>query len=97
MTTETLADNNGYIPSLDHNGQWRQELCDLALERSGYVVNIGQIPDWMKRQLDRRAKAGDLVKYRGNWDDPLGHRGFGLMIKTIWARRDVAPAYAIAA
>jgi hypothetical protein len=85
-----------YKEGFDENGQWEAPLGEMALERSGLIVDIGQVPTWMRRQLDKRAKAGELFKYRGYWNAPLG--GFGLgPLKTIWARRDIAEAAGLTA
>lgn len=78
-----------YAPGLDDNGQWTAETGNLAIEKHGAIVAIGQVPDWMKKQLDRQAKEGRLVKYRGYWNTLSPRHGMG-PLKTIWATHEVA-------
>ena len=82
-----------YADGFDENGQWEASMGNLALEQSGQIIDLGQVPDWMKRRLNAHAKAGRLVKHRGYWD--TGHAGFGMgPLKTIWSYPEVAEAAA---
>jgi hypothetical protein len=82
-----------YADYLDENGQWTADTFNSALEKSGYVVDLGQIADWMKPQLAKFIKAGRLVKYRGYWN--TGHAAFGMgPLKTIYAYPEVAESAA---
>lgn len=83
-----------YREGLDENGQWEAELGNLALEQSGAIVDLGQVPAWMKRQLDKGAKEGLLVKYRGYWNTLLTFTGMG-PLKTIWATPEMASALGV--
>lgn len=48
------------------------------------VVNIGQVTDKEKRELDKLVKLGVLAKWRGHWH-PLPGANFGLgPPKTCW-------------
>lgn len=77
-----------YADGLDENGQWEEKLGNLALEK-GHIVDLGQVPQWMKKQLDAHAKAGQLVKYRGHWDTLFSFVGTGPK-KVIWAEPEIA-------
>jgi hypothetical protein len=78
-----------YRDGLDENGQWEAETGNLALEKNGAVVDLGQVPAWMKKQLDAMAEAGSLVRYRGHWNTLLPNMGMG-PLKTIWAVPEIA-------
>lgn len=80
-----------YRDGFDANGQWEASMGNLALEQSGAIVDLGQVPPWMKKQLDAHTKAGQLVKYRGHWDTLLTFVGMG-PLKTIWACPEIAEA-----
>lgn len=80
-----------YADGFDENGQWEAETGNLALEKSGAIVDLGQVPGWMKKQLDQRAKEGRLVKYKGYWNTLLTFAGMGPK-KTIWAYPEIAKA-----
>ena len=83
-----------YADGFDENGQWEASTANAALAKSGHIVALGQIPDWMKKQLDAHAKAGRLVKYRGHFN--TGQRTFGMgPLKTIWALPEIAEEAAI--
>lgn len=84
-----------YREGLDENGQWEESLGNLALEKHGAIVDIGQVPAWMRKQLNAQAKAGALVKYRGYWDTLLPYAGIG-PLKTIWAIPAIARAAGVA-
>lgn len=79
-----------YADGFDENRQWKAAMGNLALE-DGSIVELGQVPDWMKKQLDAAAKAGRLVKYRGHWDTLLAFAGMGPK-KVIWADPEIAEA-----
>jgi hypothetical protein len=81
-----------YADGFDENGQWEASMANLALENNGAIVDIGQVPAWMRKQLDRRAKEGVLVKYRGHWNTLLTFAGMGRPDKTIWAYPAIAEA-----
>lgn len=80
-----------YREGLDENGQWTRETGLLALETSGAIVDLGQVPGWMRKQLDATAKTGALIKYRGHWDTLLIFTGMG-PLKDIWALPEIAEA-----
>ena len=84
-----------YREGLDANGQWEIPMGNLALERNGAIVSLGQVPPAMKRQLDRIARAGTLVKYRGHWNTLSPVTGTG-PLKTIWALPEIAEAAGVA-
>lgn len=80
-----------YREGLDENGQWTAETGNLALEQSGAIVSIGQVPGWMKKQLDAAAKAGRLIRYQGYWNTLSPIMGMG-PLKTIWIKPELAPS-----
>lgn len=80
-----------YKEGFDENGQWEAATGIAALEKSGAIVSLGQVPDWMKKQLDQQAKDGALVKYRGYWNTLSTFTGLG-PLKTIWAVPGIARA-----
>lgn len=45
--------------------------------RCGPIVDIGQIPDKVRRKLDYLAKKGELKKWRGYWDSRHATAGIG--------------------
>lgn len=49
------------------------------------IADIGQLGPALRRQLDRRVKSGELIKYRGYWNTLSPHWGIG-PLKTIYAR-----------
>lgn len=65
-----------------------QQIEQMLNER-GAVVNIGQITDADVRLLNKAAKQGRLVKYRGKWDTLIPGCGIG-PDKTIWALPEFA-------
>jgi hypothetical protein len=82
-----------YADGFDENGQWEASLGNLALEQSGYIVCLGQVPEWMKRQLDAHVRAGRLAKWKGHFN--TGHRGFGMgPLKTIYGYPEIGEAAA---
>lgn len=86
--TTSPAAANPYCEGFDRNGQWEASMGNLALA-SGYIVDLGQVPDWMKRQLNSFVKKGLMVRYRGHWDTL--HASFGMgPLKTIWAIPEIA-------
>jgi len=77
-----------YADGFDENGQWTADTANAALERSGYIACLGQVPDWMKRELDKLVRAGRLAKWRGHFN--TGHRGFGMgPLKTIYGYPEI--------
>lgn len=84
-----LAVSGKYREGLDENGQWTRETGLLALEKSGAIVDLGQVPAWMRKQLNETAKSGALVKYKGYWDTLTTFTGTG-PLKDIWALPEVA-------
>src|SRR5690242_19425877 len=80
-----------YADGIDANGQWEASMGNLALEKNGSIVDIGQVPAWMRRDLNKLAKTGKLIKYRGHWDTLLPFAGLG-PLKTIWALPEIAQA-----
>jgi len=80
-----------YADGLDENGQWTAETGNSVLDERGAIVDLGQVPAWMKKQLDAAAKAGRLVKYRGHFDSLLSFAGMGPK-KVIWADPEIAEA-----
>lgn len=84
-----------YCAGFDANGQWGAETGNLAIEKQGAIVDLGQVPEWMKRQLNVRAKDGTLVRYKGHWNTLLPTMGMG-PLKTIWATPEIARAAGVA-
>jgi hypothetical protein len=78
-----------YRNGLDENGQWEASMANHALERDCAIVDLGQVPAWMRKQLDARVKSGELAKYRGHWNTLSPVYGMG-PLKTIWATPEVA-------
>lgn len=60
------------------------------LNSDGAVVQIGQIAPAIVRKLDKAAKEGRLVKYRGYWNTMSPWFGMG-PLKSIWALPERAP------
>lgn len=85
-----------YRDGLDENGQWEAATGNLALQQNGAIVDLGQVPAWMKKQLDKQAKEGRLVKYRGFWNTLSPVMGMG-PLKTIWATPEIAAVAGIPA
>jgi hypothetical protein len=71
--------------------EWTAETAYEMIEARGAVVNIGQVTPVARKWLDREARAGTLIKYRGYWDTLLPCAGMG-PLKTIWALPEVAVA-----
>lgn len=66
---------------------------ETMLTERGAIANIGQITASDVRLLDKAAKAGRLIKYRGHWGSK--HPSFGTgPLKSCWARPDMAEAIA---
>lgn len=60
-----------------------QEQIDQALSTNGRIVQIGQISPASVRRLNKRAKAGELIKSRCHWHYVSG---FGLgPLKSVWS------------
>lgn len=78
-----------YREGLDQNGQWEAEMGNRALREQGAIVDLGQVPVWMRKQLDAEVAAGRLAKYRGHWNTLSPAHGIG-PLKTIWARPEIA-------
>jgi hypothetical protein len=62
---------------------------EQMLTERGAVVDIGQISGGDRKRLNKAAKEGRLVRYRGYWDTLLPMAGIG-PLKDIWA----TPAFA---
>lgn len=66
-----------------------REVVQQALNEQGTLVDLGQIAPAEVRALNKAAKQGQLVKYRGYWNTRLPFAGIG-PLKTIWALPEVA-------
>jgi len=62
---------------------------ETMINDQGAVVDIGQISDADARLLNRFAKQGKLIKYRGFWNNFSPLFGMG-PLKTIWALPEFA-------
>jgi hypothetical protein len=87
-----MATQTKYRAGLDANGQWEASMGDLALKQSGAIVDVGQVPAWMKKWLREQVKAGLLVEYKGYWNTLSTFTGMG-PLKTIWAKPSIAAAH----
>lgn len=66
---------------------------EAQLFERGAIADIGQIDAAHRRWLDKNAKAGALIKYRGRWDSL--HPSFGIgPLKSCWALPELADAIA---
>ncbi|WP_155262918.1 hypothetical protein [Sphingomonas segetis] len=70
---------------------WTIESAEAALLNGERLVNIGQFSRELVARLNRAAKAGRIVKYRGHWDTHHPSIGIGAL-KSIYCLAEQVPA-----
>ncbi|HEY9219510.1 MAG TPA: hypothetical protein VIO94_15795 [Phenylobacterium sp.] len=65
---------------------------EATLSERGAIADIGQVSPADRRALDKAAREGRLVKYRGHWDTLSPDFGIG-PLKSCWALPEAASIF----